>query len=267
MSTSPQSEPGAYRCWSDRPSSLSLLFLFFFISCAPTLSQRYPVTLPDFRSIVEGHLRDHRAILTDRRIFTFQIRYGIHTVNGEGVFLYKRPGHARIDLYVGASELVFQYFRNPERSTIVLPYEGRKIEGRAGAVVLTGIAGLEGMTIRENELVTMMLGMDEEIGDPDGRIEARSGEDGYLLCDETGEEVSCVHLDRQTYSLTRYEAFSGGEKIRDIRFYAFREIDGIPRPQSVDFTDGVASIRIRVTFRDEAINSELDPGLFEPLSG
>ncbi len=242
----------------------STIFLPLILSCAGNLPQRYPVTISEYDHVIGEHTVLSRGIITDRRVFDFQFRHGVYSSRGEGVFLYRRPGMMRVDLYVGTAELIFQYFRREDRSLVFFPREGRVIEGRDGLIILDGIEGLEGMSLREEELSAAMLCLYDLSGKIEEFVEVREGNDGYLLCLAGRGETRYVQLDSGTYALEGYTVMAADRKLREIHFSSYAGIDGIPRPGTVTYKDHDKGFEIELWTRTERINEAIDAGLFDP---
>jgi hypothetical protein len=215
--------------------------------------------------VIEEHVAFYNGIATNRRVFDFQLKRGLYTARGEGVFLYRQSGQFRIDLYIGTAELIFQYFRSGGRSLVFFPREGRAIEGENGLIVLDGIEGLEGMSLWEEELSAAMLCLYDLAGDIEDLLGVREGKDGYLLCFSGGEEIRFLQLDPETYTLIGYTAMVAGRKLREIRFSSFTEISGMVRPGSVTYKDHEKGLEIELSVRTERINDTIDTNLFSPL--
>lgn len=239
------------------------LLLPIFISCAGSLPGRFPVPVTDEAPVIARIEAIDDRLATNRRIFDFTIRRGIFSVRGEGVFLYSRPGLARIDLYLGTAELVFQYYRAKGVSSVILPAEGRLIRGRDGLVTVSGIEDLEELQVRDSELITAMLGL-LEIDDAFERLsEVREGKEGFLLVIERDGETAYVHMDPRTYLPREYEVFSFGTVEREIVFSSYQVVQGLERPQSALYRDHRNDIEIHLSVRSEAVNEEIRPELFE----
>ncbi len=241
---------------------LSVAASSFFISCARDLSRRYPTVLSEYDSILDRQNRIAGLIETDRRIFDFQLRRGLFSVEGEGVFLYQRPVNMRLDLYLGTSELVFQYVRNGEEACAFLPAGQRILASEGGWVNLGGLEGLEGMRVRDDELKTMMLGLFDLRGEIGNLSEVRQGNSGYLLSLLRGDEVSYLLLDRETGLLSTYLVLSDGRKVREVDFSSYAKIDGVDRPRSTKYRDEDLGVTIRVSIRSETLNERVDSSLF-----
>jgi hypothetical protein len=170
----------------------------------------------------------------------------------------------RIDLYVGTAELVFQYFRDGDQSSVVFPGEGRIVESANGVILLTGIEGMEGMSVTDNELKVVMLGLYDLRSEVEWLTEVREGKEGYLLSLERGQESSYLQIDAETHDLLRYGVFSEGKKCREILFSSFQEIKSFERPWSVSYEDKKSGFEIKLSIRNEVINEEISPGLFRP---
>ncbi len=242
---------------------LFLVLLPIFFSCAGNLPGRFPAPVTDNATIIAGIDAVEDRLVTSRRIFDFTIRRGIFSARGEGVFLFSRPGLARIDLYLGSVELVFQYYHANGVSSVILPAEGRLIRGRDGLITVSGIEDLDEMQVRDSELITTMLGLCE-IDDAFERIsEVREGKEGYLLVIERDSETAFVHIDPVTYLPREYEVLSSGKVEREIVFSSYRVVQGLERPRSVIYRDHRNDIEIRLSVRSEAVNEEIRPELFE----
>ncbi len=241
---------------------LSAAALSFFTSCARDLSRRYPTPLSEYDYLLDRQDRIAGLIETDRRIFDFQLRRELFSVEGEGVFLYQRPVHMRLDLYVGTSELVFQYIRNGEEGCVFLPGEQRILASEGGWVNLGGLEGLEGMRVRDDELKTMMLGLFDLQGEIGNLSEVRQGNSGYLLSLLRGDEVSYLLLDRESELLSTYLVLSDGRKVREVNLSSYEKIDGVDRPWSASYRDEDLGVTIKVSIRSEALNERVDSSLF-----
>ncbi len=242
--------------------------LFFVLpllfSCASNLYRKYPVMLSDYDVLIENLENSNDRIDTDRRVFDFHFRRGIYSVKGEGVFLYRKPDRMRIDLYVGTAELVFQYFRAGDRSSAVFPRDGRIVESTNGEILLTGIEGMEGVSVMDNELKAVMLGLYDLSSGMEWLAEVREGKEGYLLSLKRGEESCYLQIDPETHELLRYDVFSSGRKRREIRYSSFQEIKALERPWSVTYEDKESGFEIKLSIRNEVINEEISPDLFHP---
>ncbi|MCK6553064.1 hypothetical protein L6Q96_00535 [Candidatus Binatia bacterium] len=198
-----------------------------------------------------------RSVQTIRARFVVAAVVEEETRRADGVMLVKRPDRVRLRLVSPFGLTVLDYTRVGDRSRLLLPLEGRTIDGSAGAS--DGLAA-------PADFGRLLLRLGD---DPAARCTPRHDGEAIVV-DCVGSDGSLLRsatIDPTTATVTREVAYADRDVAVVMELSDYGVVDNVPLPfrLRLAYPRSGASTDIRV--RAYELNPELDDALFDPSGG